>query len=173
QFRAEPDAPARETASLAGASGSGGVGVQHVNTPIEVEGRRADGTPVPLEVSASSAEVAGQAVHTLILRDVSERRRVLAEIQAKSEEVRSTTQQLWQAARLAGVGELAASIAHELNNPLGTISLRIEGLLAKTPPDDPRRRPLEIIAQEVERMARLVANRLQFSRAGVDKVSTV
>src|SRR5207244_3809326 len=53
-------------------------------TPLELEGRRADGTPVPLEVSASSAEVAGQAVHTLILRDVSERRRVLAEIQAKS-----------------------------------------------------------------------------------------
>jgi len=91
----------------------------------------------------------------------------------RTEELRATTQQLWQAARLAGVGELAASIAHELNNPLGTISLRIETILSKTPPEDPRRKPLEIVEQEVERMARLVGNLLQFSRVGVEKVSTV
>jgi two-component system, LuxR family, sensor kinase FixL len=53
------------------------------------------------------------------------------------------------------------------------VSLRLEGVLAKTPLDDSRRKPLEIIEQEVERMARLVANLLQFSRASVDKVSTV
>jgi len=73
-----------------------------------------------------------------------------------------------QAARLAGVGELAASIAHELNNPLGTVSLRIEALLAKTPPDDPHRKPLEVIEGEVERMGGLVSNLLQFSRPGRD-----
>jgi PAS domain S-box-containing protein len=104
---------------------------------------------------------------------VDERDRALAELRAKTEEVRATTQQLWQAARLAGVGELAASIAHELNNPLGTVALRVEGLLAKTPADDPRRRALEIVEQEVERMAGLVSNLLQFSRAGRDQVSTV
>lgn len=102
-----------------------------------------------------------------------QREQALAELQAKTEELRATTQQLWQAAKLAGVGELAASIAHELNNPLGTVSLRVEGLLARTPPDDPRRRPLEVVESEVERMARLVANLLQFSRAGRDQVSTV
>lgn len=102
-----------------------------------------------------------------------QRERTLAELQTKTEELRATTQQLWQAARLAGVGELAASIAHELNNPLGTVSLRIENLLSKTPPDDPRRKLLEVIDGEVERMAGLVANLLQFSRAGRDQVSTV
>ena len=108
------------------------------------------------------------------VRETSEQReRALADLQSKTEELRSTTQQLWQAARLAGVGELAASIAHELNNPLGTVSLRIENLLAKTPPDDPRRKQLEVIDGEVERMAGLVANLLQFSRAGRDQVSTV
>ncbi|VTT99281.1 chemotaxis protein : Signal transduction histidine kinase, nitrogen specific, NtrB OS=uncultured bacterium GN=ACD_75C00451G0002 PE=4 SV=1: PAS_9: PAS_4: HisKA: HATPase_c [Gemmataceae bacterium] len=155
--------------------------------PLRIEGRRADGAPVPLEVSMARTEVGGEAVHTLILRDVTERvlvehqlretaaerERALVELQAKSEELRGTTQQLWQAARLAGVGELAASIAHELNNPLGTVSLRVEGLIAKTPADDPRRKPLEIIEGEVERMANLVANLLQFSRAGRDQVSTV
>ena len=41
----------------------------------------------------------------------------MAELRAKGDEVRTATQQLWQAAKLASVGELAASIAHELNNP--------------------------------------------------------
>jgi signal transduction histidine kinase len=102
-----------------------------------------------------------------------ERAQALAELQAKTEELRTMTQQLWQAARLAGVGELAAGIAHELNNPLGIVSLRIEGVLAKTPADDPRRKPLEVIDQEISRMARLVGNLLQFSRAGRDQVSTM
>ncbi|HSQ56502.1 MAG TPA: ATP-binding protein [Gemmata sp.] len=102
-----------------------------------------------------------------------EREQALRDLQARSEELRTTSQQLWQAARLAGVGELAASIAHELNNPLGTVSLRIEGVLSKTPLDDPRRAALEVIDQEVSRMSRLVKNLLQFSRAGRDQVSTV
>jgi signal transduction histidine kinase len=105
--------------------------------------------------------------------DITDRKRAETEARAKSEELRATTQQLWQAARLAGVGELAASIAHELNNPLGTVGLRVEGLLAKTPPGDPRRRALEVIDQEVERMAGLVANLLNFSRPGRDQVSTL
>jgi PAS domain S-box-containing protein len=156
-------------------------------TPREVDGLRADGVRIPLEVSSSHTEIAGQAVYTLILRDVTgrkraeaelrevarQRERALANLQAKTEELRATMQQLWQAAKLAGVGELAASIAHELNNPLGTVSLRVEGLLAKTPAEDPRRKPLEIIEAEVDRMAGLVANLLQFSRAGREQVSTV
>ena len=156
-------------------------------TPTEMEGRRADGTSVPLEVTCSRMNVPDQVMYILILRDVTERKRAeaelratsdqrakaLADLQSKTDELRATTQQLWQAARLAGVGELAASIAHELNNPLGTVSLRLEGVLAKIPPADPNRRPLEIVEQEVQRMANLVANLLNFSRAGRDQVSTV
>jgi two-component system, LuxR family, sensor kinase FixL len=156
-------------------------------TPTDVEGRRADGTPMPLEVTCSRAAVPNQELYILILRDITERKRAeeelretarqrtraLAELLAKTDELRATTQQLWQAARLAGVGELAASVAHELNNPLATVHLRLEGVLAKTVADDPRRQPLEVVEQEVERMARLVANLLHFSRAGREQVSTV
>ncbi|MBX9582148.1 MAG: hypothetical protein K2X87_17725, partial [Gemmataceae bacterium] len=66
-----------------------------------------------------------------------------------------------------------ASIAHELNNPLATVSLRVESVLARTPADDPRRASLEVVEQEVERMAGLVANLLQFSRRGQPRASTV
>lgn len=100
-------------------------------------------------------------------------KKFVTELQAKNEEIRVTTQQLWQAAKLASVGELAASIAHELNNPLATMSLRIESLLDDAPQEDPNRRTLVIVQQETRRMSTLVANLLQFSRRGHEQISTV
>jgi len=96
-----------------------------------------------------------------------------AELQARNEEIRAMSQQLWQAAKLATMGELAASIAHELNNPLATVSLRVETLLAEMAPDAPQRRALEVVEQEVERMGQLVGNLLQFTRRGLQQVSTL
>jgi len=63
--------------------------------------------------------------------------------------------------------------AHELNNPMATISLRIESVLAGLAPEDPRRQPLEVVEGEVERMNRLVANLLQFSRRITAQISTL
>jgi two-component system, LuxR family, sensor kinase FixL len=153
----------------------------------EVVGRRKDGTTFPMDLSVAEARCGGERLFVGILRDVSERKRAeealretnaalqrtVAELQAKNEEVRAMTQQLWQAAKLASVGELAASIAHELNNPLATVQLRVESVLARTPAADPRRRSLEVVDQEARRMGELVANLLQFSRRGEEQVSTV
>ena len=121
------------------------------------------------------------------IRDISERKlaekklsetnqrleRALAELHAKRDELTGMTQQLWQASKLATMGELSASIAHELNNPLATVSLRAEALLMNMPAESGGRRSLEIISQEVDRMARLVNNLLQFSRRSHRQVSTV
>lgn len=96
-----------------------------------------------------------------------------AELQKKSEELTALSQQLWQTAKLATVGELAAGIAHELNNPLATVSLRTESLMMKMPSDHPNRHALEIIEQEVQRMGDLVSNLLQFSRRYCRQVSTL
>ncbi|MBI5606304.1 MAG: response regulator [Deltaproteobacteria bacterium] len=96
-----------------------------------------------------------------------------AELEKVNEEIRLMSQQLWQASKLATMGELAASIAHELNNPLATVNLRIEALLGQVPGEDPKRRSLEIIEQELDRMADLVANLLQFSRRSQPQISTV
>ncbi|HZD55993.1 MAG TPA: ATP-binding protein [Anaerolineales bacterium] len=95
------------------------------------------------------------------------------ELQAKNKQLREVSQQLWQAAKLATMGELAASIAHELNNPLMTISLRVELLVSKMSQAAPNYHSLEIISQEVERMSGLVNNLLQFSRIGKQQISTL
>ncbi|MCK9196274.1 MAG: response regulator [Syntrophales bacterium] len=111
---------------------------------------------------------------TAVLRiEVNERKAAEAALQARSDEVKTMSQQLLQAEKLATMGELASSIAHELNNPLATVSLRAESLISQTSGDDPRRRELEIIGQEVERMGNLVTNLLQFSRRSQQQISTV
>ena len=111
---------------------------------------------------------------TASLRDeIAERKAAEAALQAKNEEMKTMSQQLLQVEKLATMGELAASIAHELNNPLATVSLSVEMLIAKTPVDDPRLRKLEIIGQEVERMGNLVSNLLQFSRRSQQQISTI
>ena len=107
------------------------------------------------------------------IRYAIERKRAEAALQASIDEVKTMSQQLLQAEKLATMGELAASIAHELNNPLATVSLRVESLIAQTTGDDPRLRELEIIGKEVERMSKLIANLLQFSRRGQPQISTV
>ncbi|HET6975271.1 MAG TPA: ATP-binding protein [Pyrinomonadaceae bacterium] len=94
-----------------------------------------------------------------------------AELATKNEELQVTTQQLWQTSKLATMGELAASIAHELNNPLATISLRTEQLITQV--SDPGRASIEIILNEIERMAELVKNMLEFSRRNQAQISTV
>jgi signal transduction histidine kinase len=105
--------------------------------------------------------------------EVNERKAAEAALQVTNEEIKTMSQQLWQAEKLTTMGELASSIAHELNNPLATVSLRVESLIAQTIGDDLRRRELEIIGQEVERMGNLVSNLLQFSRRSQQQISTV
>ena len=83
------------------------------------------------------------------------------------------TQQVWQASKLATMGELAASVAHELNNPLATISLHAELVTGRLTTDDPNRRSLLVIEQEVKRMATLVSNLLLFGRRSRQQVSTI
>jgi len=97
----------------------------------------------------------------------------LAGVQTKTEELASMTQQLWQASKLATLGELAASVAHELNNPLAIISLRLEALAMELGDDVKKSKPVETVSDEVERMGRLVGSLLEFSRRGHQQISTI
>lgn len=105
--------------------------------------------------------------------EIARRNEVQMELEKKGEEIRTVTRQLWQATKLATMGELAASIAHELNNPLATVSLRVESMMMSKPQDSQEYHSLEIVSKEVERMGALVANLLQFSRRSHSQISTI
>jgi PAS domain S-box-containing protein len=147
--------------------------IRYENLPLETR----EGLVRQVEFVSNSYQAGESHVIQCNIRDITERKLAeegaLAELQSKTHELASMTQQFWQSSKLATMGELAASVAHELNNPLTTISLHAEIVLDQLAPDDPNRRSLLVIEQEVERMATLVSNLLLFSRRSQRQISTM
>ncbi len=73
-------------------------------------------------------------------------------------------EQLKEADRLASIGEMAAGLAHEINNPLGIIMGYTGMLLKEIDKEDPRRDDLEIIYKNTEACKKIVEDLLKFSR---------
>ncbi len=83
-------------------------------------------------------------------------------------------QELRRAERLAAIGELSASIAHEIRNPLAAISGSIQ--MMRDPVDVPpgeSKRLMGIVLREVDRLDRLIGDFLQFARPGEPQVEWI
>lgn len=71
---------------------------------------------------------------------------------------------LKQSEKLAHMGQLSAGIAHELNNPLGVITMYSNILMDETGENDPVREDLKLIADQAERCKKIVSGLLNFAR---------
>jgi signal transduction histidine kinase len=90
---------------------------------------------------------------------------VLAEsFNSMAERLQSTQEQRVQKEKLASVGQLAAGVAHEINNPLGTIMLLSDVLYQQVDEQDPRRADLEMITEQARRCKQIVFDLLSFAR---------
>ena len=69
-----------------------------------------------------------------------------------------------QADRLATIGRLSANIAHEIRNPLASLSGAIEALVKELPQDPTRDRLVEIVLRESERLNRIIRDFLEYAR---------
>jgi two-component system NtrC family sensor kinase len=97
---------------------------------------------------------------------VSQLRMTETELKARMEAQRAAENRLLQAAKLAAVGEMAAGIAHELNNPLTTVTGFSELVLEDMPEESTHRKELEMVLQEAQRASSVVRRLLNFSRQG-------
>jgi len=79
-------------------------------------------------------------------------------------ELKRTQAQLIQSTKLAAIGELAANIAHEINNPLTSVLGFASYLAEQVPPGQPWREELDLIQEEAGRARDIVRDLLHFSR---------
>jgi len=120
--------------------------------PLEVDFDRSDGERIRLACRWTTLPIPGGAEDgvLLVLDDVTRLRR-LETAMARS-------------ARLAAVGELAAGIAHELRNPLASMSGAAQLLSAGSTLGEEDRILLDIVRKETERLERLINDFLSYAR---------
>lgn len=90
--------------------------------------------------------------------------RLLRAFENLAETLRRTQQELLHKEKLAGMGQLAAGVAHELNNPLGSILLYSNIVYKELSQGDSHRGDLEIVIAETNRCKTIVRNLLDFAR---------
>lgn len=149
----------------------------------EITGRRKSGETFAAEASISHLEMAGEMTFTVVLRDISERKKAEAmlarsnaelekRVAERTEELRAEMQrreaakaQLLRTQRMEAFGQLTGGVAHDFNNLLTVIIGNLE--LAEMRVGDERIRTLLNRAQEAAEMgARLTSRLLTFARRG-------
>ncbi|HSH70514.1 MAG TPA: ATP-binding protein [Deferrisomatales bacterium] len=91
-------------------------------------------------------------------------RKLVDQLQSSIGQLKLNHEQIHHQDKLASLGEMAASLAHELNNPLSSIAFAIHQLLRHTPEDERQRNHLELIERNVERIRRLAEGLTSFAR---------
>jgi PAS domain S-box-containing protein len=106
-------------------------GERHLNWQgTEVTAQRANGEEFPAEVSFGEMTVDRQKVFTGFIRDISEKKRA-------EEELRNTQAELARMMRVMTIGQLTASIAHEVSQPLSGIIMNASTCLRMLKSDPP------------------------------------
>jgi len=87
-----------------------------------------------------------------------------AELEEKNRLLVQTREELLRVEKLAAIGELAAGVAHEINNPMAIIRGNTELLQLSVPEDADNREEVDMIFQQVKRVERIVSNLQKFAR---------
>jgi PAS domain S-box-containing protein len=127
--------------------------------PLEVPGVRLDGSPIVVESRSAVFSDRGKPALLSLVRDVTERARMLREREALEEQLR-------QSQKLEAIGRLAGGVAHDFNNILMGIVGGASLLRRHLPADSPATSQVRMIEQSAECAALLTNQLLAFARGG-------
>ena len=104
-----------------------------------------------------------------VLADMGRRQRrelegATAQLARVNRELQDSFEQIKRADRLSAIGQLSASLAHEIRNPLGSIEGAASLLEQPGTPQEIRGKSLQVIRKEVQRLNRLLTDLLDFAR---------
>jgi signal transduction histidine kinase len=86
------------------------------------------------------------------------------DLSESNRQLESTQEQLMHSERLASMGQLAAGVAHELNNPLGVVLLYAHLLREEAGESSAMHKELSLISDQATRCKRIVSDLLDFAR---------
>jgi len=136
------------------ASGNSDAGPRPQFSTREMIGIHQDQSRIPIEVAMTQFESPHGTMHISLVRDITEQK--------------SLQSQLTQASKLATVGEMAAGIAHELNQPLNIMRMAADNVLiradAGTADLSYAQENLELISEQAGRMGKIILHMRVFSR---------
>lgn len=139
---------------------------------LELEAKHKDGHKVPVEVSTRSIKRADGEIEGFlsIMRNIAERKKAEEELARVKQEKDA---QIIQSAKLASLGEMAAGIAHEINQPLNIIKLTTSGLQrlmkkGKTIDQETLVEELNSVDSQIERTRAIINHMRTFARRSAD-----
>jgi len=98
---------------------------------------------------------------------------VVHRLEWRDRQTAQRSEQMIAADKLSTAGVMAASVAHEINNPLTTINVLIHNLYEEAPPDEPRRMDLNIALDEIAKIKNIILRFLEFARPQEPEFSEV
>lgn len=130
--------------------GETGITSRSMYSPRTLNALRSNGEQFPIEATISQVEAAGQKLFTVVLRDLSERKRAEDELR--------------KAEKFAVAGRMAATVAHEINNPLETVLNALFLIDQSSSLDSSARELVNTAQEELQRVTQITKLTLGFYR---------
>jgi PAS domain S-box-containing protein len=144
-----------------------------LNKRIEINALRRDGGEFPVELTITPLKSGDSWTFSSFVRDISERKRAEQKLRESELNLRNTQAELAHIARVMTMGELTASIAHEVNQPLSAIIASGDSCLAWLSNDPPNLDKARVAASRMIQAATQASEIVQRLRALFKKTTSM